>query len=100
MAINRYQKFLFSIELNGKEGKDRQAGIKPANAGWSRESPRVTSPYVAISANVPTKISRADTKEDRQTPAGTYYERDLQLIQSQIISAPARFTARRRGSGQ
>lgn len=99
MAINRYQKYLYSIELNGQEGKDRQKGVKILNSGWSREAPRVAPPYLVVNPNTPAKITRAETKEDRPTPANTYFERDLQLIQSNIISTPARSTARRRAAG-
>lgn len=99
MAVNKYQKFLYSIELNGKENRDRQSGVKPATNGWTREAPRATSPYTTVNGNVPAKISRADTKEDRATPAGAYFERDLHVIHGNLINTPAKFTARRRGAG-
>ncbi len=99
MAINAYQKFLYSIELNGKEGKDRYGGLIPNNTGWAREAPRATSPYQTNTNPAGQKVSKAETKENRATPAGTYFERDLHVIHSQIINTPARFTARRRGAG-
>lgn len=99
MAINRYQKYLYAIELNGKAGRDRKGGIPTQNTGWNRESPRATSPYLTNTNPASQKISRADTKENRITPAGTYFERDLLAIFKQINFTTEKTNARRRASG-
>lgn len=99
MAINPYQKYLYAIELNGKQGRDRIGGVQTLNTGWNRESPRATSPYQTNTNPASQKVSKADTKENRSTPAGTYFERDLLLIQSQINFTTAKTNARRRLSG-
>ncbi len=104
MAVNKYQKFLYSIELNDKMTNGvHLRGKKVAVPGWSREAPLPVAPNASMvsSFSVPSaKVSYKETGEDFITPAGKMTDKDYNVVHGNIVASPARQAQARRFSGR